>query len=41
MPFDEHIRLQALMSSITRQTEDAAEGAKAFAEKRKPQFKGR
>jgi len=41
MPLDEHLRLQALMSSITRQTEDATEGAKAFAEKRKPNFKGR
>jgi len=41
MPFDEHLRLQALMSNITRQTEDATEGARAFAEKRKPNFKGR
>jgi E-phenylitaconyl-CoA hydratase len=41
MPLDEHLRLQALMSSITRQTEDAGEGAKAFAEKRKPNFHGR
>lgn len=41
MPLDEHLRLQALMSSITRQTEDAKEGARAFAEKRKPDFKGR
>ena len=39
--FDEHLRLQAMMSSITRQTEDAKEGARAFAEKRKPEFKGR
>ena len=41
MRFDEHLRLQAMMSSITRQTEDAKEGARAFAEKRKPEFKGR
>lgn len=41
MRLDEHLRLQAMMSSITRQTEDAREGARAFAEKRKAEFKGR
>jgi E-phenylitaconyl-CoA hydratase len=41
MPLADHTRLQALLSSIARKTEDAAEGARAFAEKRKPEFKGR
>ncbi|HEX6511551.1 MAG TPA: enoyl-CoA hydratase-related protein, partial [Chloroflexota bacterium] len=40
MAFPDHLRLQATLSSITRQTEDATEGARAFAEKRKPEFKG-
>jgi E-phenylitaconyl-CoA hydratase len=41
MPFDEHTRLQAVLSHVARQTEDAQEGGRAFAEKRKPNFQGR
>ena len=37
----EGFRMEQLVSSALRQTEDRAEGLKAFAEKRKPQFKGR
>jgi enoyl-CoA hydratase/carnithine racemase len=38
---DEALRLLHTMLTITTQTEDAAEGIAAFAEKREPQWKGR
>jgi enoyl-CoA hydratase/carnithine racemase len=41
MPLADGLRLEALLSSTLRGTEDAIEGPKAFAEKRKPEFKGR
>jgi E-phenylitaconyl-CoA hydratase len=41
LPLDDGLRLEALLSGTLRGTEDAAEGPKAFAEKRKPQFKAR
>ncbi len=41
MTFDEHLRLQQMLSQIARTTEDAKEGSAAFAEKRKPEFHGR
>ena len=41
MPFEQGFRLQETLSNICRATEDAKEGPRAFAEKRKPDFKGR
>jgi E-phenylitaconyl-CoA hydratase len=41
MPLADGLRLEAFLSGSLRGTEDAAEGPKAFAEKRKPQFKNR
>lgn len=41
MTFDEGLRFEALLSRITRDTEDSREGPRAFAEKRKPVFRGR
>ena len=35
------LRLEAFLSGTLRGTEDAVEGPKAFAEKRKPDFKAR
>lgn len=35
------LRLESLISSVLRTTEDAREGRQAFAEKRKPKFRGR
>ncbi|MEW6033806.1 MAG: enoyl-CoA hydratase-related protein [Chloroflexota bacterium] len=41
MPLDEALRLETLLEAKTFLTEDAAEGPRAFSEKRKPQYKGR
>ncbi|MFN3286777.1 MAG: enoyl-CoA hydratase/isomerase family protein, partial [bacterium] len=41
MPLADGLRLEAFLSAGLRQTEDAVEGPKAFAEKRKPEFKAR
>jgi len=41
MPLADGLRLEALLSSTLRGTEDAVEGPKAFAEKRKPEFQAR
>jgi enoyl-CoA hydratase/carnithine racemase len=41
MPLADGLRLEALLSGTLRGTEDAVEGPKAFAEKRKPEFQAR
>ena len=41
LPLADGLRLEAFLSGTLRSTEDAAEGPKAFAEKRKPSFKAR
>jgi E-phenylitaconyl-CoA hydratase len=41
LPLADGLRLEALLSGTLRGTEDAVEGPKAFAEKRKPVFKAR
>jgi E-phenylitaconyl-CoA hydratase len=41
LPLADGLRLEAFLSSTLRGTEDAAEGPKAFAEKRTPSFKAR
>ena len=41
MPMADGLRLEAFLSGTLRGTEDAVEGPKAFAEKRKPEFKAR
>jgi enoyl-CoA hydratase/carnithine racemase len=41
LPLAEGLRLEAFLSGTLRGTEDAAEGPKAFAEKRKPAFRAR
>ena len=41
LPLADGLRLEAFLSGTRRGTEDAAEGPKAFAEKRKPVFKAR
>ena len=41
LPLADGLRLEAFLSGTLRGTEDAIEGPKAFAEKRKPVFKAR
>ncbi len=41
LPLPDGLRLEAFLSGTLRGTEDAAEGPRAFAEKRKPSFKAR
>jgi enoyl-CoA hydratase/carnithine racemase len=41
LPLADGLRLEAFLSAALKTTEDAVEGPKAFAEKRKPQFKAR
>ena len=41
LPLPDGLRLEAFLSGTLRGTEDAVEGPKAFAEKRKPNFKAR
>src|SRR6266852_123034 len=41
LPLPDGLRLEAFLSGTLRGTEDAVEGPKAFAEKRKPDFKAR
>ncbi|MGH7417968.1 MAG: enoyl-CoA hydratase/isomerase family protein [Candidatus Rokuibacteriota bacterium] len=41
LPLPDGLRLEAFLSGTLRGTEDAAEGPKAFAEKRKPNWKAR
>ena len=41
MPLGDGLRLEAFLSGTLRGTEDAVEGPKAFAEKRKPNFQAR
>jgi enoyl-CoA hydratase/carnithine racemase len=41
LPFEEAIKLEAELSGKVMRTEDAREGPTAFAQKRKPEYKGR
>jgi enoyl-CoA hydratase/carnithine racemase len=41
MTLEEGLRLESVLQSYLLKTEDAIEGPKAFAEKRKPQYKAR
>ena len=41
MQLEEGLRMEVMMQSLLKTTEDAKEGPKAFAEKRKPLFKGK
>ena len=41
MQLEQGLRMEVMMQSLLKTTEDAKEGPKAFAEKRKPLFKGK
>jgi enoyl-CoA hydratase/carnithine racemase len=41
MPLDEGMRFESLLQIKVRQSEDSKEGPRAFAEKRKPDYRGR
>ena len=41
LTLEQGLRLETMLSHLTRQTEDAKEALRAFAEKRRPEFKGR
>jgi enoyl-CoA hydratase/carnithine racemase len=41
LPLEEGIRLETAFQEFLRTTEDAREGPRAFAEKRKPNYQGR
>jgi E-phenylitaconyl-CoA hydratase len=41
MPLDEGLRMEQMMQDKLRSTEDGKEGPRAFAEKRKPNYRGR
>jgi enoyl-CoA hydratase/carnithine racemase len=41
MPIEEGLRLESTLQSYLLTTEDAVEGPRAFAEKRKPQYKAK
>ena len=41
MPIEEGMRLESLLSTAIRATDDFKEGPKAFAEKREPRYQGR
>ena len=41
MPLSEALQLERMLWGLLRHTEDRAEGRRAFAEKRRPNFVGR
>jgi enoyl-CoA hydratase/carnithine racemase len=41
VPFEDGMRIEAFLSNVIARTEDAREGPLAFAQKRKPDYKGR